>query len=174
LFTNDQDYKDNRADIVPQNNNPNGGPGGPGGPQGGMDQNGYNRNQNMPDPMRRGGNIYVNEMRVRINKYFQIVLRNVKDTIPKTIGYFLVRKSQEILQFELYNQINKNEALIEALGEPKNITERRKAVTEVLTTLKSSLKVLQRDPDISANTIGDSELEMILRQESMQQRQAKN
>ena len=59
----------------------------------------------------------------------------------------MVRKSQEILQFELYNQINKNEALIEALGEPKNITERRKAVTEVLNTLKSALKVLQRDPE---------------------------
>jgi len=56
------------------------------------------------------------------------------------------------------------------LGEPKSITERRKAISVVLETLKSALKVLQRDPDISANTIGDSELEMILRQEAMNQR----
>jgi len=31
-----------------------------------------------------------------------------------------------------------------------------------LATLKNSLKVLQRDPDISANTVGDSELEAML------------
>jgi Dynamin GTPase effector domain. len=35
----------------------------------------------------------VNELRVRIDDYFTLVLRNVKDSIPKVIGYFLVRKS---------------------------------------------------------------------------------
>lgn len=55
----------------------------------------------------------------------------------------------------------------QALGEPKRITERRQALTEVLNTLKNSLKVLQRDPDISANTIGDDELEAALRQDAM-------
>jgi len=58
--------------------------------------------------MQRGGNIFVVEMRKRIDAYFEIVLRNVKDSIPKAIGYFLVKKSQEILQFELYNQVNSN------------------------------------------------------------------
>lgn len=47
------------------------------------------------------------------------------------------------------------------------MTERRKALTEVMATLKNSLKVLQRDPDISANTIGDDELEAVLRDEAM-------
>jgi hypothetical protein len=42
-------------------------------------------------------------MRVRIDSYFNIVLRNVKDSIPKAVGYFLVKQSQEVLQFELYN-----------------------------------------------------------------------
>jgi hypothetical protein len=32
-------------------------------------------------------------MRKRIDAYFEIVLRNVKDSVPKAIGYFLVRKS---------------------------------------------------------------------------------
>lgn len=44
------------------------------------------------------------------------------------------------------------------------ITERRKALNLVLSTLNNSLKVLQRDPDISANTVGDEELEAALRQ----------
>jgi len=107
----------------------------------------------------------VNELRNKIDDYFELVLRNVKDSIPKTIGYFLVRQSQDILQFELYNQVNTNKSLSSTLGEPANITERRKALQAVLGTLKNSLKVLQRDPDIAANTVGDSELESMLGQE---------
>lgn len=77
----------------------------------------------------------------------------------------LVRQTQDILQFELYNQVNTNKSLSSTLGEPANITERRKALQAVLNTLKNSLKVLQRDPDIAANTVGDSELEAMLGQE---------
>lgn len=111
-------------------------------------------------------------MRKRIDAYFEIVLRNVKDSIPKAIGYFLVKKSQEILQFELYNQVNSNQQLAAALGEPTRITERRNALTEVVNTLKNSLKVLQRDPDISANTVGDEELEAALRADAQTARNA--
>ena len=91
--------------------------------------------------------MFVQEMRKRIDAYFDIVLRSVKDSVPKAIGYFLVRKSQDVLQFELYNQVNSNQQLTSALGEPATVTERRRALTEVLTTLKNSLKVLQRDPE---------------------------
>jgi hypothetical protein len=33
------------------------------------------------------------------------------------------------------------------MGEPARITERRKALSDVLATLKNSLKVLQKDPE---------------------------
>jgi hypothetical protein len=36
--------------------------------------------------------------------------------------------------------------------------------------VKNSLKVLQRDPDISANTVGDEELENALRGEAMERK----
>ena len=94
-----------------------------------------------------GANSFVRDLRSRIDSYFSIVLRSVKDSIPKSIGYFLVRTSQDTLQFELYNQVNTNKALTSSLGEPRNITERRKALSEVLQTLKNALKVLQRDPE---------------------------
>jgi len=42
-------------------------------------------------------NIFVKEIRARIDTYFRIVLRNVRDTVPKTVGYFLVKMSQEKL-----------------------------------------------------------------------------
>ena len=66
------------------------------------------------------------EIRARIDAYFKIVLRTVRETVPKLIGHFLVRMSQEKLQSELQTRINDNEKILESLGEPKNITERRK------------------------------------------------
>jgi len=104
-------------------------------------------------------------LRTRIDNYFRIVLRNVRDTIPKMIGYFMVRMSQNKLQFELYNKINNNPNIADALGEPKAITERRATLTGIIKTLNDSLKVLQRDPDITAAGSDDSELSAALKEE---------
>jgi len=65
---------------------------------------------NQPN-MGRGANAYVMEMRKRIDQYFDIVLRNIRDSVPKAIGCFMVKKSQEVLQFELYNQVKNNPQL---------------------------------------------------------------
>jgi len=55
---------------------------------------------------------------------------------------------------------------LDTLGEPKHITERRRTLEQIILTLKESLKVLQRDPDITAaSTIDDSELSELLRQD---------
>lgn len=47
---------------------------------------------NQPN-MGRGANMFVREMRMRIDHYFDIVIRNIKDAVPKVIGCFLVKKS---------------------------------------------------------------------------------
>ena len=94
-----------------------------------------------------GRNVFVNELRMRIDSVFKITVRTVRETIPKLIGYFLVRMSQEKLQSELYQRINEDSSILDSLGEPKHITERRKTLEEIITTLKESLKVLQRDPE---------------------------
>jgi vacuolar protein sorting-associated protein 1 len=41
----------------------------------------------------KGSNLFVREIRARIDAYFKLVVRNVRDTIPKAIGYFLVKSS---------------------------------------------------------------------------------
>jgi len=115
-------------------------------------------------------NVFVKEIRARIDTYFRIVLRNVRDTVPKTIGYFLVKMSQEKLQFELYTRINASPQIADALGEPKNITERRVTLSTIIKTLSDSLKVLQRDPDITAASIDDGELAEELRKDAMQRK----
>lgn len=121
--------------------------------------------------MSRGSNVFVKEIRARIDAYFKIAVRNVRDTIPKTIGYFLVKSSQERLQFELYSQINKNENMSKSLGEPERVAEERKSLNATLETLRKAIKVLQRDPDITNTAFGEDELEEQLRLDAMQRRQ---
>lgn len=106
-------------------------------------------------------------MRKRIDGYFDIVLRSVKDSVPKIIGNFLVRKSETSLQMDLYNAVNNNPTMSDFLGEPKNITERRKHLNDILKSLRDAVKALQRDPEICANSIGDSELEADIRRQQM-------
>jgi len=120
--------------------------------------------------MSKGSNLFVKEIRARIDAYFKIAVRNVRDTIPKTIGYFLVKASQERLQFELYSQINKNEQLQKSLGEPERVAEERKSLSSTLETLKKAIKVLQRDPDITSTAFGEDELEEQLKIDAMQRR----
>lgn len=137
LFTNDMDFKSNRHQVILDkakggHNNIN---------QRNADAAGHDMNQNN-GMSNRGGNVFVTELRKKIDAYFIIVLRNVRDSVPKAIGYFLVRKSQDALQFELFNQVNENRTLSQALGEPESITEKRRALTDVLKTLNSAIYVL--------------------------------
>jgi hypothetical protein len=69
LFTNDMDYLTTRTDLIPKSD-PMSGP---------------------RDPRK----LFVDEIRLRIDTYFRLVIRNVRDTIPKAIGFFLVRGSMD-------------------------------------------------------------------------------
>lgn len=151
LFTNDREYKESRQSIVRPGTDTMTMPGD-------MRDTGNNNPRDMmnkppdmgPRPTiqrRGGGDAFVNEVRIRIDMYFDIVLRSIKDQVPKMIGYFLVKKSQDSLQFELYNTINTNMNLAKSLGEPARVTERRKALTDVISVLKNSIKVLQRETE---------------------------
>ena len=56
-------------------------------------------------------------MRVRINTYFNIVARNLKDSIPKIIGHFLVKEVQSKIKFELVNAVNNSVTIMNLLSE---------------------------------------------------------
>lgn len=75
--------------------------------------------------------------------------------------------SQEKLSSELHMKINENDSILDSLGEPKQITERRNTLQAIIKTLKESLKILQRDPDITAaSSVDDGELGELLRKEA--------
>jgi len=50
--------------------------------------------------------IFIAEIRQRIDAYFAIVIRGIRDQVPKAIGYWLVRATIENMHLELYKHIN--------------------------------------------------------------------
>ena len=139
LFTNDKEYMEKCTDIIP------------------MEASSGDPNQ--PPPKRSNSNqVYVDEIRKRLDMYFKIIVRGIRDSVPKAIGFFLVNGIQEHIQYDLYAEINKNETMAETLGEPPEVTAERKILNTSRETMERALKILQRNPEITATLDFDDQL----------------
>ncbi|CAD2092265.1 dynamin-like protein, putative [Plasmodium vinckei brucechwatti] len=96
---------------------------------------------------------FIQEIRRRLDSYFNIVLRNVRDSVPKIIGYFLIRRLQEKMQFELYSDLNSEQKLYELLNEPLHVLKEREHLNHQLEILKKANQVLLKDPNITSINI---------------------
>jgi hypothetical protein len=74
----------------------------------------------------------VNELRKRIDQYFSIVIRGIRDTVPKMIGNFLVRGSQERMRSVLFEATSKSESFFKLMEEPQHIVEERRELNNSL------------------------------------------
>jgi len=127
IFTNDIDYMTQRTSFIPTS------------------KDGKTDPKVSVDPEK----LFIDEMRARIDAYFAIVLRNIRDTVPKILGNFLVKAVQEKMQYTLYNEINKNDQLMNLVGEPPHITAERETLNKVLGVLRKARIVLTKDPDFT-------------------------
>lgn len=121
MFTNDAEYNGKRTDIVPK----------------------IDEADKAVDPT----TIYVKEMRARIETYYKLVVRNVRDAVPKIVGCFLVRSIQDKMQLELASRLTKNEQVNTLLSEPPSLAEERKRLNETRDILRKAVKVMQRDQE---------------------------
>ena len=91
LFTNDYDYLNNFTTFIPKVNKDN------------KNSNNIN-NEINPQPKIAPKTIFINEIRNRIEAYFKLIVRNLRDSIPKIIGNYLVKEIEENMQVKLYNK----------------------------------------------------------------------
>ena len=90
------------------------------------------------------------------------MVRNIRDSVPKVIGHFLVRAVQNKMQIELFKRLGKMfDAVNRAMGEPPGIVQERKALNSQLETLRKAERVLTRDPEIT-NLIGTSDDDLLI------------
>ena len=92
--------------------------------------------------------IFIREIRNRIEAYFKLIVRNLRDSIPKSIGYNLVLSIQENMQMHLYDALYKSQEIVAALNEPEGIKRQREELTRQIRVMKDAQKVIRRDPDL--------------------------
>ena len=135
LFTNDYDYLNNFTTFIPKVNKDN------------KNSNNIN-NEINPQPKIAPKTIFINEIRNRIEAYFKLIVRNLRDSIPKIIGNYLVKEIEENMQVKLYNKLYNAKELTDLLNEPENIAERRKELNDIIKVMKNAQKIIRRDPDL--------------------------
>ena len=142
LFTNDYDYLNNFTTFIPKQtrqapvNTDNKGDG-----KGG---NNNLNNEIKPQPPIDAKNIFINEIRNRIEAYFKLIVRNLRDSIPKIMGNYLVKEIEENMQLKLYNA----REMTDLLSEPESVAERRKELNDMIKVMRNAQKILRRDPDL--------------------------
>ena len=147
LFTNDYDYLNNFTTFIPkqsrQGSNSN--------PQGGNNNNQNNNNMNneiKPQQPFDAKTIFIKEIRNRIEAYFKLIVRNLRDSIPKIMGNFLVKEIQENMQLKLYNKLYNAREMTDLLSEPESVAERRKELNDMIKVMRNAQKIIRRDPDL--------------------------
>ena len=146
LFTNDYDYLNNFTTFIPKQtrqapvNTDNKGDG-----KGG---NNNLNNEIKPQPPIDAKNIFINEIRNRIEAYFKLIVRNLRDSIPKIMGNYLVKEIEENMQLKLYNKLYNAREMTDLLSEPESVAERRKELNDMIKVMRNAQKILRRDPDL--------------------------
>ena len=51
------------------------------------------------------------------------------------------------MQIKLYNELNKNQDLLQSLNEPEHIMQQRIALTKQIKVMRDAQKVIRRDPE---------------------------
>lgn len=99
-----------------------------------------------PEGFDRGKFAVVNQLRKRINAYFYIVSRNLKDSIPKIIGTFLIQAVQKDIKFVIFNNISKTNSFLTRMSEPGDVANERNRLQKEFDTLKKAERRILSDP----------------------------
>lgn len=121
LFTNDYEYLNNHTSFIPKT-----------------------QDKEKIDSK----NMFLREIKNRIDAYFKLILKNLRDEVPKTIGTFLVNGILNNIQLHLYNKIYKSNELLDALSEDSHVTSRRVQLEKTLRVLKNAHREIGKNKDL--------------------------
>lgn len=89
--------------------------------------------------------LLVRELRGKINKYFFIIVRNLRDIVPKLIGQFMVKKFNKNLEVAILNELNEKNYCLDSLCENKITFAQRKKLKLEIDSLQKAESLLIND-----------------------------
>jgi len=84
-----------------------------------------------------------------ISSYFAIVRKNVQDSVPKAIMYFLVNHSKQDIQSELVKTLYKENLFQSLLKEADDISQKRNACVDLLRIMRRALDIVNNVRDFN-------------------------
>ena len=124
LFTNDYEYMTNWT-----TNKPKGG-------------------KNQQPNMNEGKSIFIRELRGRVDAYFKLIVRNLRDSIPKALGFALLKPIENDMKMKLYEMLYNDKKVVSVLNEPEGIARQRIELNRQIKVMRDAQKVIKRDPDL--------------------------
>ena len=88
-----------------------------------------------------------NEIRNRIDSYFSLVVHNLRESIPKIIGNFLLKEIENNLQNVLINKIYNSKELVNLLVEPDKVIKRRNELNDIMNIMKNAQNIIRNNPE---------------------------
>ena len=88
------------------------------------------------------------ELKKRIDKYFEINIRQLGDMIPKVISNFLINDILDKIYFSMFRKVSSSQ-ILDQLKEPDHIITQRKNLKDTLEILHNSKKILMKDQDVN-------------------------
>ena len=88
-----------------------------------------------------------NEIRNRIDSYFSLVVHNLRESIPKIIGNFLLKEIENNLQNILINKIYNSKELVNLLVEPDKVIKRRNELNDIMNIMKNAQNIIRNNPE---------------------------
>jgi len=89
-------------------------------------------------------------IRVLLDSYFGIVKKNIRDTVPKTIMYFLIHQTAENLHSHLLQTLYSEDNLDKLLEESQEIMEKRETAKRNLDILERASRIISEIRDSSS------------------------
>ena len=148
LFTNDYDYIEKYTTFMPKSQQPKRPTQTTQSTTGTVGSNMQQQQQQPPQPKVDHKQAFIKELRERVEAYFKLIVRNLRDSIPKNIGNHLVKSIQLHMQMRLYNMLYKSREIVNVLNEPESVTIRRKELNDQIKVMKEAQKIIRKDPDL--------------------------
>lgn len=101
--------------------------------------------------------IQVEVTRVLVESYFDIVRKNLQDSVPKALMHFMVNSVRRGLQQHLIRSMYREELLEDLMAEQEDIAVRRTKCQKNIRLLQSAIKVLESVPQELTGRIGSFE-----------------
>ncbi|KAL8541774.1 hypothetical protein ACS0TY_002870 [Phlomoides rotata] len=99
------------------------------------------------------GTIEITVTKLLLRSYFDIVRKNIEDSVPKAIMHFLVNHTKRKLHNVFIQELYRENLFEEMLQEPDEVSIKRKRTRETLRVLQQAFRTLDELP-LDAETVG--------------------